>query len=68
MVQPAAVAPPGTKNDDVSRIAAGGNSQKLQLFIRAKAISGAPIISGTCQFANPTNAGMVKGTSVAIGI
>ena len=42
-----------------SRIAAGGSSQKLQLFIRANAMSGAPIISGICQLANPTAAGMI---------
>ena len=58
-VQPAAVAPPGTKNEATSRIAAGGSSQKLQLFMRANAMSGAPIIIGTCQFAKPTKAGMI---------
>ena len=31
----------------------GGSSQKLRLFIRGKAISGAPIIRGTNQFPNP---------------
>jgi len=31
----------------------GGNNQKLILFIRGKAISGAPIIRGTNQFPNP---------------
>lgn len=31
----------------------GGNSQKLMLFIRGNAISGAPIISGTSQLPNP---------------
>jgi len=31
----------------------GGISQKLILFIRGKAMSGAPIISGTNQFPNP---------------
>lgn len=31
----------------------GGNSQKLMLFMRGNAISGAPIISGTSQFPNP---------------
>ena len=40
-------------------IAAGGRSQKLQLFIRANAMSGAPIIIGICQFAKPTAAGMI---------
>lgn len=31
----------------------GGRSQKLILFIRGNAISGAPIISGTSQFPKP---------------
>lgn len=31
----------------------GGNSQKLILFIRGNAISGAPIIKGTSQLPNP---------------
>lgn len=31
----------------------GGNNQNLRLFIRGKAISGAPIIKGTNQFPNP---------------
>jgi hypothetical protein len=58
-VQPAAVAPPGTRNELTSRIAAGGSSQKLQLFMRANAMSGAPIMSGICQFAKPTKPGMI---------
>ncbi|WP_247869811.1 hypothetical protein [Herbaspirillum sp. ST 5-3] len=37
----------------------GGNSQKLILFIRGKAISGADTIKGTNQFPNPPiSAGM----------
>lgn len=32
---------------------AGGISQKLMLFIRGNAMSGAPIIKGTSQFPNP---------------
>ncbi len=40
-------------------MAAGGSSQKLQLFIRANAMSGAPIIIGICQLAKPTAAGMI---------
>jgi hypothetical protein len=43
----------------VSRIAAGGRSQNDQLFMRAKAMSDAPIISGIIQFAKPTKAGMI---------
>ena len=31
----------------------GGRSQNLILFMRGKAISGAPIIKGTSQFPNP---------------
>lgn len=31
----------------------GGNNQKLMLFIRGKAMSGAPIIKGTNQLPNP---------------
>jgi hypothetical protein len=31
----------------------GGSNQNLMLFIRGKAISGAPIIKGTNQFPNP---------------
>src|ERR1700744_874075 len=58
-VQPAAVAPPGTKNEPTSSTAATGSSQKLKLFIRAKAMSDAPICSGIIQFAKPTNAGMI---------
>ena len=46
MVQPTPAAPPGAKNEPINRMAAGGNSQKLQLFMRGKAISGAPIMSG----------------------
>lgn len=40
-------------------MAAGGSSQKLQLFMRANAISGAPIMSGIIQFISPVNAGMM---------
>jgi len=31
----------------------GGSNQNLRLFIRGKAMSGAPIINGTNQFPNP---------------
>ena len=58
-VQPAAVAPPGTKNEPTSSSAAGGSSQKLKLFMRANAMSDAPICSGIIQFAKPTKAGMI---------
>ena len=58
-VQPAATAPPGTKKVDSNRLPAAGSSQKLQLLSRGKAMSGAPIMSGTCQLAKPTKAGMI---------
>src|SRR5690606_7218284 len=59
MVQPEAVAPPGTKNEAVNRMAPTGSSQKLKLFMRAKAMSEAPICMGIIQLAKPTNAGMM---------
>ena len=59
MVQPPAGAPPGTKKDAASRMAAGGSSQNEKLFMRAKAMSEAPTCSGTIQFAKPTKAGMI---------
>ncbi len=37
----------------VMRKKEGGKSQKLRLFIRGNAISGAPIIRGTNQFPKP---------------
>ena len=36
-----------------SRMKAGGSSQKEMLFIRGKAMSGAPIMSGTNQLPKP---------------
>lgn len=46
-------APASTPEEASSRRKEGGRSQKLMLFIRGNAISGAPIISGTSQFPNP---------------
>ena len=40
-------------NRNTGKIIAGGNNQKLILFSRGKAISGAPIIKGTNQFPKP---------------
>jgi hypothetical protein len=37
----------------MSRVKEGGNNQNLILFIRGKAMSGAPNIKGTSQFPNP---------------
>jgi len=51
-VQP--VPTPTSIKEDRSRSASeGGNSQKLRLFRRGKAISGAPIRMGTNQFPKP---------------
>lgn len=46
-------APLSTKLLAKSRVKEGGNSQNLMLFIRGKAISGAPSIRGTNQFPKP---------------
>ena len=59
IVHPPATAPPGTKIEATNKIAAGISNQKLILFKRGNAISGAPTISGTCQLAKPTNAGII---------
>src|SRR3990167_11005650 len=58
-VQPAAGAPPGMKNELTSITAAGIISQKLKLFMRANAMSEAPICSGIIQLAKPTKPGMM---------
>lgn len=45
---------PASTIDDAKRSKNdGGSNQKLMLFIRGNAISGAPIISGTSQFPKP---------------
>jgi hypothetical protein len=46
-------APVSIKLEDNNNINAGGNNQKLKLFNRGNAISGAPIIKGTNQFPKP---------------
>lgn len=46
-------APASTVDDASSSRNDGGSSQKLMLFIRGNAMSGAPIISGTSQFPKP---------------
>ena len=58
MVQPPAGAPPSMKKVASSMAKAKGSIQKLQLFIRGSAMSGAPTIMGIIQFARPTNAGI----------
>src|SRR5471032_2815194 len=63
-VQPAAVAPPGTRNEVASNSAAGGSSQNEKLFMRAKAMSDAPTCSGIIQLAKPTKAGMMAPNTI----
>ena len=46
-------APASTIDEAKSRRKEGGKSQKLMLFMRGNAMSGAPIIRGTNQFPNP---------------
>ena len=58
MVQPPAGAPPGMNTVLSNRVKANGRIQKLQLFSRGKAISGAPIIIGIIQLAKPVQAGI----------
>ena len=57
-VQPKFGAPPCMKSEDRSMKKANGRIQKLKLFSRGSAMSGAPIISGTIQLARPTKAGI----------
>ena len=45
--------PPDTKAEPSSSRKAGISSQKLMLFMRGNAISGAPIINGTNQLPKP---------------
>lgn len=46
-------APASTPEEASSKRKEGGRSQKLMLFIRGNAMSGAPIISGISQFPKP---------------
>lgn len=46
-------APASIPEEARSKSRDGGRSQKLILFIRGNAISGAPIIKGTSQFPKP---------------
>jgi hypothetical protein len=41
------------KLEPINKYKLQGNNQKLKLFKRGKAISGAPIITGTNQFPKP---------------
>jgi hypothetical protein len=46
-------APAPTKEEHINNNNEGGNNQKLKLFKRGKAISGAPIINGKIQLPKP---------------
>lgn len=48
MPAPLSTSPPAS-----NKVKEGGKSQNLMLFIRGKAMSGAPIIRGTSQFPKP---------------
>jgi len=50
---PSPPAVPSTNNDAINKMKEAGKSQKDILFILGKAMSGAPIISGTIQFPKP---------------
>ncbi len=58
-VQPTPGAPPGVKKEMMSSAPANGRIQNDQLFMRANAMSGAPIFIGISQLAKPTKAGMI---------
>ncbi len=58
MVQPPAGAPPGTNSEDSSSVKAKGRIQKLKLFRRGSAMSGAPTCIGIIQLARPVQAGI----------
>jgi hypothetical protein len=46
-------APLSVRRPRVRRVREGGSNQNLMLFIRGKAMSGAPSIRGTSQLPNP---------------
>jgi len=46
-------APAPTNEEHINNVNAGGNNQKLKLFKRGNAISGAPIIKGKIQLPKP---------------
>src|SRR4051794_35651439 len=59
-VQPDWKEPPGAKNDSSMIVPAMGSSQNDSAFSRGKAMSGAPIISGSTKFASPAKTGMMN--------
>ena len=63
-VQPPAGAPPGRNSVRISMPNANGRIQKLQLFMRGSAMSGAPIIIGISQLARPTKAGITAPNTI----
>jgi hypothetical protein len=48
-------APPSIHPDNISKVKDGGSNQKLRLFKRGKAMSGAPINNGIIQLPKPPN-------------
>ena len=58
IVQPPAGEPPGTNSVAISSVKAKGRIQKLKLFRRGRAMSGAPTCIGIIQLANPVHPGM----------
>src|SRR4051795_5489394 len=59
-VQPVANDPPGARKEAVIMMPAIGSIQNDSAFSRGKAMSGAPIISGSTKFARPANTGMTN--------
>ena len=57
-VQPPCGPAPGMNRLDKSRVKANGRIQNDQLFMRGRAMSGAPICIGIIQLPRPTNAGI----------
>ena len=64
IVQPKLGPPPAWNMVEPRSTNAKGRIQKLQLFKRGNAMSGAPIIIGICQLAIPVNAGMTTPKSI----
>src|SRR5580693_6402850 len=56
--QPPATEPPGTNSVDNNKVKANGRIQKLKLFMRGSAMSGAPTCIGIIQLASPTKPGI----------
>src|SRR3954471_14769698 len=59
-VQPVANDPPGARNDSSIIVPATGSIQYDSALSRGKAMSGAPIMSGSTKFASPAKTGMMN--------